>query len=42
MRCLSGAVGVDKHQGAVAVLSSFAWDALNGHSSVVLAMIETC
>lgn len=42
MRCPGGAVHVNKHQGAVAVLSSFAWDALYGHSSVALAMIDTC
>lgn len=40
--CSCVATPVDKHQGAVAVLISFAQDALHGHSSVVLVMIDTC
>ena len=35
------AMPVNKHQGAVVVLSSFDWDALHGFSSVVLALIDT-
>lgn len=32
---------VDGHQGAVAVLSKFAWDAPDEHCSLVLAIINT-
>lgn len=41
-RSSGGAVCVNKHQGAVAALSSLAQDALQVHSTVGLARIDTC